>query len=294
MKPTRIGGVRVRLLASIALLAAMSATPPARSQDSAQGTDAAVVLSASGATTLVGRSSVSTPLRTDVPIRSGDLIRTGSDGRVQLRFTDGALISIQPDSDFRVERYAFDARSERGFFELARGAVRTVSGRIGKRDRDDWRLTTPTATIGIRGTEFSVEEVVCLKSACAPGVEPGLTVSVVSGRVAVSNRGGAIEVPAGATLRLRDATTVPSSASLSRPARQLSGSPGAPVGVDRSSVNVGIRMDTRASPVAAEAAGGTITAAGTHETDIRSGHTGPDALPAIRWTIESDPDATTR
>jgi hypothetical protein len=171
--------------------------------------DAAQVLMSQGSTTLVRGASYSMPVRREVPLRSGDRVRTGVDGHVQLRFTDGALISIQPGSDFRIEAYAHDAGRQRSFFELMQGSVRAVSGSIGKRDRNDWRLTTPTATIGIRGTEFTVTEAACPASGCPTGVSPGLVLAVVAGRVAVTNAAGTIEVPAGATLRVPDARTVP-------------------------------------------------------------------------------------
>jgi hypothetical protein len=201
-------------LACVALLA-----PPAPSF--AAEPDAAQVLVSEGSTMLVRGASYSTPVRREVPIRSGDRIRTGDDGRVQLRFTDGALISIQPGTDFRVEQYANDAARQRSFFELIQGSVRAVSGSIGKRDRDDWRLRTPTATIGIRGTEFSVTETPCPVSGCGPD-GAALVVSVVAGRVAVTNAAGSVEVPAGATLSLRDARTAPALApapGASRPVR---------------------------------------------------------------------------
>jgi hypothetical protein len=187
-------------------------------QPAVDGTpDAAEVLASEGTTTLVRGASFSTPVRREVPIRSGDRIRTGPDGHVQLRFTDGALISIQPGSDFRVESYANDAVRQRSFFQLMQGQMRAVSGSIGKRDREDWRLKTPTATIGIRGTEFTVTESNCAGPSCPTGSQTGLVVEVIAGRVAVSNEAGAIEVPAGATLRLRDARTVPTLAAAPAP-----------------------------------------------------------------------------
>ncbi len=205
-----------RLLA--AGLAAAAGLAWAQAPSAPDGTpDAAQVLLSEGATMLVRGASYSMPVRADVPIRSGDRIRTGPDGRVQLRFTDGAMISIRPGSDFRVESYSFDAVRQRGFFELIQGSMRAVSGSIGKRDRDDWRLRTPTATIGIRGTAFTVGHAACA-AACPAGVEPGLVVSVESGRVAVTNEAGSIEVPAGRTVRVPDARTAPALAALPRPA----------------------------------------------------------------------------
>src|SRR5689334_21071855 len=85
----------------------------------------------------------------------GDTVRTGSDGRAQIRFTDGAYVSLQPNSEFAIKDYNFEGKtdgSERGFFALARGAMRTVTGLIGRVNRNRYQVATPTATIGIRGT----------------------------------------------------------------------------------------------------------------------------------------------
>ncbi|MEI7446368.1 MAG: FecR family protein, partial [Burkholderiales bacterium] len=193
----------LRVLAALCLAVAPSVLAQAAP------TDAAEVIASDGQTTLVRGASVQSPVRRDVPVRAGDRIRTGADGTVQLRFTDGALMSIQPGSDFRIEAYVFEQAAQRGFFELLAGTVRAVSGRIGKRDRDDWRLRTPTATLGIRGTEFTVTETPCPKRGCADVDGAGFSVTVISGRVVVGNEAGSIEVPAGASLRLADARTVP-------------------------------------------------------------------------------------
>lgn len=206
------------LSAWLSLCAASASAQPAPEPGSASP-DAAQVLRSDGQTMLVRGSAFLSPVRAEVPIRSGDRIRTGPDGHVQLRFADGGLISIQPGSDFRVDSWVYDSQRQRSFFELMQGSIRTVSGRIGKRDPEDWRLRTPTATIGIRGTAFSVHEAPsCPVAGCPAGIEPGLTVEVTEGRVAVRTAAGATEVPAGATLRVRDARTVPSLATA--PARQ--------------------------------------------------------------------------
>lgn len=176
----------------------------------ADGTfNAAEVTLSEGETMLIRGVSFSTPVRRDVPIRSGDRIRTGPDGRVQLRFADGAQMSILGGSEFRVDSYVFDQDRQRSFFGLIKGSVRVISGRIGKRDPQDWRLTTPTATIGIRGTEFTVDQTVCPPSGCSGGLVSGLRVAVIAGRVAVTNLAGTVEVPAGATLALADANARP-------------------------------------------------------------------------------------
>lgn len=145
-----------------------------------------------------GWTAVQPLLRGDT-LRAGDTIITGDDGRVQVRFADGALITLQPNSRFRIDEYRFDANGQRSFFSLLKGALRTSTGAIGKRSYDDWRLRTPTATVGVRGTDFTAEETVC-EPQCAPGAPPGLRVTVTEGRVVVASRASSVEVPTGGTL----------------------------------------------------------------------------------------------
>ena len=184
-------------------LAGASAVSQAQIAASNGRPGAAEVVASSGDTRLMRPSALLTPLRAGEPIRAGDRVLTGDDGRVQLRFMDGALVAVQPGSDFKVEEFRYDAKVERSFVSLARGAIRTVTGAIGKRNHDDYRLQTPTATIGIRGTDFETTERPCGTVGCRPGERPGLTVTVYKGRVAVTNDSGTTEVPEGSTLRVR-------------------------------------------------------------------------------------------
>ena len=161
--------------------------------------DAQLILVAGDVT--LQRAIAGQPTQTLVPttgirVQRGDALMTGVTGRVQIRFSDGSLVSLQPRSEFRIDDYRFDLDQQRGFFSLVQGALRTISGAVGKREPDDYRMTTPTATIGIRGTEFLVEETVCTP-ACHPGRTAGLRVSVSAGQVVVFNAAGSIEVPAG-------------------------------------------------------------------------------------------------
>lgn len=123
------------------------------------------------------------------PIYSGDLINSGPGAYVNLRFADGAFFLLRPDTRFEVEDYSYQepANAEptadkpaasptasstpatplvtaasqsngvasRAFFRLVKGGFRAVSGLIGKVNHDDYRVATPVATIGIRGTRYT-------------------------------------------------------------------------------------------------------------------------------------------
>ncbi len=106
----------------------------------------------------VQRSAASTPLANGSRIDSGDLITTGSSGRTQLRFTDGGMVSLQPNSQFKITSYSDASAGKQDSFlvDLARGGMRALTGLIGKRNRDNYKVTTTTATIGIRGSGFSM------------------------------------------------------------------------------------------------------------------------------------------
>ncbi len=94
------------------------------------------------------------PLTRGVDLRTGDAVIT-TDGRAQIRFSDGAFVSLQPNTEFKIDEYRFDGQtdgSERGIFALAKGAMRTVTGLVGRVNRRSYEVRTPTATIGIRGT----------------------------------------------------------------------------------------------------------------------------------------------
>jgi FecR protein len=107
-----------------------------------------------GAVTATGKDGRARTLTKGADVLSGDRIVTVN-GRAQLRFTDGAFVSLQPNTTFEVREYRFDGKTdgtEKGFFGLLRGAMRTVTGLIGRVNRSAYQIQTPTATVGIRGT----------------------------------------------------------------------------------------------------------------------------------------------
>jgi hypothetical protein len=122
-------------------------------------------------------------------INAGDRILTNQ-GRVQIRFSDGAYVSLQPNTTFEVRQYRFSGKtdgSEKGVFGLLRGALRTVTGLIGHVNRDAYQIQTPTATIGIRGTGGIIEV-----------LADGTTrITGTSGIWLLQNTRDSLEVPAG-------------------------------------------------------------------------------------------------
>jgi hypothetical protein len=143
-----------------------------------------------GGDALVLRGSQILQLSSGAAIESGDQIHTGADGKVLIVFTDSGLIWIRSNSDFVVDEYSYaNGRGgrESAFFSLLKGGARSVTGLIGRRNRMSYRLRVSVATIGIRGTDFSV--VMCQRD-CRDSdgglAAKGLYGEVLEGRIAVT------------------------------------------------------------------------------------------------------------
>jgi hypothetical protein len=122
----------------------------------------------------------------------GDVVTTQRDSYAQLRFTDGGQVTLRPDTQVRIEAYAYEeGRPERDSFamQLFRGGLRSLTGLIGKRtgNRSAYRMVTSTATIGIRGTDYSAIDIPQPPPGQKPapgGLAPGVYVTVTDGTVA--------------------------------------------------------------------------------------------------------------
>src|SRR5256712_3021812 len=153
----------------------------------ARAEPAGKVLSADG-DVLVLRGSQILRLSRGAAVESGDQIHTGSDGKVLIVFTDSGLVWIRANSDFVVDEYSYaQGFREAAFFSLLKGGARSVTGLIGRRTRSNFRLRVPVATIGIRGTDFSV--VMCqrdCRDSDGTTAAKGLYGEVIQGRIAVT------------------------------------------------------------------------------------------------------------
>ena len=90
-------------------------------------------------------------------IEEKDTLITKDNTKIQLIFKDNTIISIGKNSNFSVEEYLFeDGEEPIAKFGMFKGAIRTITGKIGKIAPQKFTVATKTATIGIRGTHFSI------------------------------------------------------------------------------------------------------------------------------------------
>jgi hypothetical protein len=146
-------------------------------------------------------------------VEDGDLLVTEKRTYARIKFTDGSEVTLKPASQFRVEKYQYDQskpKEDAAVFNLVKGGLRTITGQVGKRgDQDSYRMKTPTATIGVRGTVYDVH--FCQGSACG-AVQPGLYLAVAGGSVVITNDAGkqtTLQVQAGQFVYVKDANTPP-------------------------------------------------------------------------------------
>ena len=168
-----------------ALAAAISACFPGL----AMGAGVARVDFAVGEVTAVAPDGRSRALARGSEIDVGETVATRQ-GRAQLRFADGAYMSLQPQTEFKVEEFKYSGtgkphESDNIVMNLLKGGLRTITGFIGRANRKNYRLRTDVATIGIRGTEYSVRYTNSIEVFCADG------------SILVQNEGGTLQLSGG-------------------------------------------------------------------------------------------------
>lgn len=91
-------------------------------------------------------------------VQTADVVTTGADGSVGMVMVDDSLLSMGPNTVLSLDRLEYEATTQRGRFDtsLKKGSLGVVSGRIAKQSPDAMSVRTPSAILGVRGTEFVV------------------------------------------------------------------------------------------------------------------------------------------
>lgn len=89
-------------------------------------------------------------------VSEGDTLISAVAATAQIKMEDGGIIAVRPDTRIKFDQFVFAGKqdgSERGFFSLFKGGFRAVTGLIGRVNKKNYKIKTPSATIGIRGTD---------------------------------------------------------------------------------------------------------------------------------------------
>jgi hypothetical protein len=157
----------------------------------------------------VERAGKTLPLANGAAIESGDVIVTGQDGRVQLLMADGDRMALRTNTRFRVDEFKAPVSRDkpetgRGFYSLIKGGFRAVTRSLDRRGLESYRVKTPVATIGIRGTAYWVIQ--------WPGDAnnpPGFYFGVSEGGISVGNDAGQMDFTAGQFGYVKDLNSPP-------------------------------------------------------------------------------------
>lgn len=105
------------------------------------------------------RREQSSALHVGDRVFSNDRIFTATGAAIGITLRDDTLLSLGPDSNVALEQYNFNSHAGEGnvAVRVIKGTLRYVTGLIGKHAPEHQQVMTPTATIGIRGTDFIVE-----------------------------------------------------------------------------------------------------------------------------------------
>ncbi|MBR1230466.1 FecR domain-containing protein [Bradyrhizobium sp. AUGA SZCCT0182] len=131
------------------------AAPAADAQQAAEepiGNVATVTGSAS-----VIRNNETTPLKVKDDIYLNDVVQTGAKSSLGITFSDATTFNLKANSQITIDSYVYEdgGKQNAGVFDVAKGTVAFVAAAVAK--TGDMKITTPTATLGIRGTTGLVE-----------------------------------------------------------------------------------------------------------------------------------------
>lgn len=179
-----------RLLGLIALLLAFSV-------DGAWAADGAGTITRFRGAAIATRDSQSRPLATGAAIFVGDKISTAKNTRLEMSMTDRTVITLGDHSFLVIDEFVFEpGKQGNAALELIKGVFLAASGAIAGIEGGSLTVTTPLATIGIRGTKFWGEQNTdLLEVALLDG--KGVFIENAAGRVDLVQVGAATSVAPG-------------------------------------------------------------------------------------------------
>ncbi len=175
----------------LALCAALCLAAPARAQDAPRA--AGKVELAEGKIQVEAKGKRARKPAVGESVYEGESITTGAQSELHLNMADGGSIIVRENTRITLAEYVADGGDkDRSLIELARGAMRSITGWIGAYNRANYRIRTPLVTIGVRGTDH--EPTHLLEG--DPRGAPGSYDKVNEGTAFMETKQGSVEVPA--------------------------------------------------------------------------------------------------
>ena len=151
------------------------------------------VLTVHGMLKAIGSDNSERQLKRRSEFYESDTLVTDDDSQAQIRFRDDSVMALKPGTEFEVLAYQYDEnepQKSKQVGRLIKGGFRALSGKIGQANPNNYRIETPVATIGIRGTNYT-----------ALLMNNDLSVAVWEGVIRLSNQAGSIDLGDGFKMR---------------------------------------------------------------------------------------------
>jgi hypothetical protein len=147
-----------------------------------------------GTVTVVGADRARRAPKVGETLYEGDAILTDKDGELQAEMTDSGVIAVRPNTSMRINKYQANGdASDTSIFGLLKGSFRSITGWIGKTNPSNYQIHTPTATMGVRGTDH---EPLVIPPGSTEG-EPGTYDKVLAGGTFIQGKNGSVDVTPG-------------------------------------------------------------------------------------------------
>jgi hypothetical protein len=143
-----------------------------------------VAVDGTAKTTIKGRKERT--LKRGSVIFTDEYIHVEGNSKLQIRFTDGGLLNLIPNSKYQIKSYSYTQNKSTNQYigQVYKGGFRHLTGNIAKTNPSQVEVRTPTATIGVRGTVF---EVLILPNLA-------MTVGCEFGQISVTNQAGTVDL----------------------------------------------------------------------------------------------------
>lgn len=155
------------------------------------------------------KDGIETKLKTGGSLYEGDLIETKIKSFVVLVFKDKGRVTLKENTQFKIEQHKYivnKPEESNAIFRLIKGGMRALTGLIGKKNKKSYKVRTPTATIGIRGTGYDL----VWAGPCSGGVSScGLSASVWLGSIYAENNSGTFELNQNESFLLKSSSATP-------------------------------------------------------------------------------------
>ena len=148
------------------------------------------VVSLSGNVTARSATEPVRSLKQGDVVTEGMRVQTGPASKAVLRFDDGQVVALKSATSLTLNSYKYDAQNAGAgqiVMSLVTGGLRVITGAVGRTNRPGWSLRTPTATMGIRGTDVLV------------AIANGDYAQVIDGSISLTTQKGVHVVNAGQT-----------------------------------------------------------------------------------------------